>query len=648
MKSTFMKKITAVILMLVLGFILKTKAQCNANFTYTIGNNGSVSFAANLIGTTNSTHFLWSTSNPISFNYSASSFTHTFATNATYTINLSIIDSSFSQPCISSTSQTLIINNVVCSSSPIPFNYKNGLGVIGEVFFNYNSNMYSTPNFTMDMGDGTIYNAPVISHTYQSLGSYPVTIFLTDPLGICTQSVSTLVQVVSCSLNAAFTYSIGSNGLVTFSNTSTGVTSTNPQCYWTITNGFNTVYNFTSTPVYSTNLVQNSTYTAQLQVNDSTPILHCNSTITQTLIVNNIPCSSVPITFSCNQVGVVGNVSINYSSNTFATPNFTLDMGDGTIYNTKPTSHQYPGIGTYTATLLTKDAMGICTQSATQVVNILPCPINASFTYTVGNNGVVNFTSLSSGAISPNYYWSFGDYSVDYSPNPSHTYYTSGIYTVTLLVSDTLNIVCAALATQTINLNTPCFTNTQFGIAKDLSAFPAIVWNAYPSYPSNVTAANWSWGDGSSSTALYPSHTYSATGLYNVCLTITVSCGATANYCYVSNIYKTSDVNSNAVSSVNVINTGAVSIKENKVENKSLQLFPNPNNGEFSIQLEKINGLPHQLLIYDILGKQVFEETFIPTEDKRLVRSNALENGTYFLLLKSGQTTYRSKFIVNQ
>jgi PKD repeat protein len=646
-----MKKIKFIILFITFSLMSKLNAQCSASFTYTIGSNGTVSFASNSTGTTNSTHFLWSSSNSfISFNYYSPSFTHSFTTNKTYTINLSIIDSSFSQPCISNTTQTLTINTVICNSNTIPFTYLNGLGAIGEVYFNYSPNMISsTPNFTMDMGDGTIYNTPVLSHTYQNLGTYPVTIFLTDPLGICAQSVSTLVHVVSCNLNVAFTYSIGSNGLTTFSNTSTGVTSSNPQYYWTIINGFNAVYNFNSTPTYTSNLTQNGTYTVQLQVNDTTPTLRCNSIATQTLIINNAPCSLAPITISCTQSGLVGNVSINYSSNTFATPNFTLNMGDGTIYNTKQTTHQYPGLGTYTVTLLTKDALGICTQSATQIVNILPCPITANFTYTVGNNGSVNFTSLVSGAISPSYYWSFGDGSVSYSANPSRTYFTSGIYTVTLLVSDTLNIVCTALATQTINLNTPCFTNTSFGVNKDFSALPAIVWNAYPNYPSNITGATWNWGDGSSSNTLYPSHTYSATGLYNICLTITVSCGATANYCFASNIYKTSNSNSNAVSSVNVINAAAaVSIKENISENKSLSLFPNPNNGEFSIQLDKTNTLPHQLLIYNVLGKLIFEDSFIPNEAKHSIQLSAIENGTYFVVLKSEQTVYRSKFSVNK
>src|ERR1700752_2823905 len=45
------------------------------------------------------------------------------------------------------------------------------------------------------------------------------------------------------------------------------------------------------------------------------------------------------------------------------------------------------------------------------------------------------------------------------------------------------------------------------------------IWDIYPAYSSNVSNARWNWGDGTDTLALYPSHTYSVAGWYNICVT---------------------------------------------------------------------------------------------------------------------------------
>jgi gliding motility-associated-like protein len=91
--------------------------------------------------------------------------------------------------------------------------------------------------------------------------------------------------------------------------------------------------------------------------------------------------------------------------------------------------------GTYTLTVM-NPATGCTTTSTVDVINGVP---TASFTPDVLTGfapQTVNFTNLSSGAIS--YSWSFGDGNSSTSTNPSNVFNSSGSYTVTLIASSGL------------------------------------------------------------------------------------------------------------------------------------------------------------------------------------------------------------------
>lgn len=91
------------------------------------------------------------------------------------------------------------------------------------------------------------------------------------------------------------------------------------------------------------------------------------------------------------------------------------------------------GAGSFNITYTVTDGNG-CTNSSTQSVTVDPAP-NASFIAGTPNNGLVAFTSTSSGAST--YTWNFGDGSPTSNvQNPSHQYQGSGTYTVTLIVTN--------------------------------------------------------------------------------------------------------------------------------------------------------------------------------------------------------------------
>ena len=149
------------------------------------------------------------------------------------------------------------------------------------------------------------------------------------------------------------------------------------------------------------------------------------------------------------------------------------------------------------------------------------CP-TPSFNYTVSPGGVVSFSNYGiydSLGVGSNVIWNFGDgdtsHSVSY--NLTHTYATSGTYTVSLeiimpgtscdnTVSQTLTLrLCDGLAQ--VQSSQIGFGDYQF-LGTYLSNFPG-------------TSVLWDFGDGSQSTTLAPVHQYATTGSYNICLTAT-------------------------------------------------------------------------------------------------------------------------------
>ncbi len=154
-------------------------------------------------------------------------------------------------------------------------------------------------------------------------------------------------------------------------------------------------------------------------------------------------------------------------------------------------------------------------------------PPTADFTYTT-TDLTADFTDQSTdsdGSIA-SWAWNFGDGGTSTAQNPSHTYGSDGTYTVTLTVTDddgatdqTSQDVTVSSST-TNSPPTADFTYTTTDLTADFTD---------QSTDSDGSIASWAWnfGDGSTSTAQNPSHTYGSDGTYTVTLTVTDDDGAT-------------------------------------------------------------------------------------------------------------------------
>ena len=117
--------------------------------------------------------------------------------------------------------------------------------------------------------------------------------------------------------------------------------------------------------------------------------------------------------------------------------------------------------------------------------------------------------------------WSFGDGTYNNSQNPTHLYSDAGTYTVNLTAT---NAAGSGSSEQTVTA-TPTAPVAAFSCTPTGGDNPLYVTctDESANYP---TSWSWTFGDGATSTLANPSHTYTASGLYDVSLQATNAGGS--------------------------------------------------------------------------------------------------------------------------
>jgi len=155
---------------------------------------------------------------------------------------------------------------------------------------------------------------------------------------------------------------------------------------------------------------------------------------------------------------------------------------------------------------------------------VLNQPPTASFPAPSCSGLTCNFTSTSSdpdGTIA-SYNWTFGDGFSSTAQNPSHTYGAGGSYTVTLTVTDNQGASSAPFS-RSVVLNQP---PTASFPAPSCSGLTCNFTSTSSDPDGTIASYSWNFGDGFTSTAQNPSHTYGAAGSYTVTLRVTDNQGA--------------------------------------------------------------------------------------------------------------------------
>ncbi|HWY12451.1 MAG TPA: PKD domain-containing protein, partial [Bacteroidia bacterium] len=390
----------------------------------------------------------------------------------------------------------LVPPNPLCQNSPITFTntstpgyfYKWDFG-IGAGFVNTS---YSPQTFT-----------------YTTPGTYTVKEVVYFGSG-CSDTVKKVITILSRP-TASFLYSpvTGCNTLsnVTFTDASTSAAAWN----WNFGNG--------NTSTSSTPAAQNYTAIGVSVINLTVTAANmCTHTATGSVIVYQSPVAAFSPTSACvGSITTFTDLSTAAASNTITNWNWNFGDGSPSSLLQNPV-HTFTATGTFTVTLAVNSA--VCSNTLAQifVVNVKPTaaftvnPISGCPTLTV------NFTNGSSNATS--FLWDFGTVptSTSNATNPVFNYTNSTASTITPTI--TLNAFtgagCSDRITHSINVFARPVASFTCNNAPGCSPLPVTFTNT----STGGTIYNWDFGDGHTSIATNPSHTYTNSTLFAITYTV--------------------------------------------------------------------------------------------------------------------------------
>ncbi len=365
-----------------------------------------------------------------------------------------------------------------------------------------------------DFGDGDTSSIENPSHTYLNAGNFNVVLTATTNTGCISTTMHTVT--VNDAPDARFSANnVCQNEITTFNDLSTAPNGIIVAWNWTFGDGTssqskNPVHVYNGAGVYPVRLTVTSNF-------------GCDDFYDDTVRVYRLPEPQISVSAEC----AGSTISMIDASDTSLTG--TIDwqwqFGDGNTGIGYNPTHIYTNAGTYTVVLSVTNANG-CRSTDTTTVEVHPLPV-ADFTGGPGCEGsAIDFTNtstISSGTIT-GYQWNFGDSTAtSNATNPSHVFTTAGTYNVTLIA--TSDFGCVDSTTYQVVIHpTPV---SHFNFDQAAGCGPLTINFTDSSYVSmgNVVSWNWQFGDGGSDTTQNPSHTYYASGVYNVSLTVTSDMG---------------------------------------------------------------------------------------------------------------------------
>ena len=199
------------------------------------------------------------------------------------------------------------------------------------------------------------------------------------------------------------------------------------------------------------------------------------------------------------------------------------DFGDGSNSNLKNPSHIYNKPGLYTVKLRIKDRIG-CMDSNIKVnyIRVLG-PVTSFKAADSIACGIVNlqFTDLSTGAVS--WQWNFGDGNTSTDQSPAHSYQDNGKYTVSLITKDSSG--CKALYTYPNKITINPKPVAGFHTIDTMGCAPYTI--DYKNSSKDATSYYWNFGDGVTSVMASPIHTYDSSGEFKIYMVAKNSLGCT-------------------------------------------------------------------------------------------------------------------------
>lgn len=310
-------------------------------------------------------------------------------------------------------------------------------------------------------------------------------------------------------------------------------------------------------------------------------------------------------------------------------------------------------------------------QPGTQVSLWLSCepdPNQACFTV----EGTAPFTAIFTNCTVSNcsgpfeFTWDFQDSGTEFGDQVTHTFPGPGTYAVCLNVlgaDNCTNHICQEVVVGedgTINpTNDPC--EAGFWVMQGYEGDPSTggtpipyelwIWNL-SSGGTGLFQFQWSFGDGTGSNEAFPTHTYSGTGPYELCLTITDSEGCTDDYCESISVDEDGLYNGmigggddRSTLTINVRQPLSTGVQENALS--ELTVWPNPVADVLTINLASDMEGNVPVTVLDANGREVITiaRPMVDGNNRFTVPTAELTPGMYLLRVGSGNDLVVRRFV---
>jgi hypothetical protein len=165
----------------------------------------------------------------------------------------------------------------------------------------------------------------------------------------------------------------------------------------------------------------------------------------------------------------------------------------------------------------------------------------------------------------------------------------------------------------------------------DYSVAPQSGEVAFNNTSANVTQSHWNFGDGTESNEFSPVHTYSQSGTYVVELSVNNGCGVQIHQKVVT------------------VTLGSVNTVEGNWL-KDFRLYPNPNPGNFTVEMTGEAQDEVAFTLYDALGQVVKRERadFNGGDLKQVFQYGELPPAVYSLSIQSGKNIVFVKVVIQR
>ncbi|PIQ27101.1 MAG: hypothetical protein COW63_16770, partial [Bacteroidetes bacterium CG18_big_fil_WC_8_21_14_2_50_41_14] len=441
---------------------------------------------------------------------------HTYLFSSNFNVRLEIIDAN---GCSDVVFQSIVVD-------PLPyvdFDYSLATCANDTTYFTDLSipNAASIISWLWDFGDGNSSDLQNPGHYFGTDGVFTVTLTVINSNG-CPNTTQQQIDIYAPPL-AGFSSSPGCLGFpIQFTDETTLLSGSIIDWEWNfgepisgpnnVSFAQNPTHNYSGTGVYLVTLIVTSSDL-------------CYDTIQRQITVFASPTGDFISTNAClNDITFFTDLSVQGDAPIIS---WYWNFGDATYSSEQNPSHVYGNSGQYIAFLTITDTNG-CSVTVNRLVNVFALPIPQFIYEHACENTMAHFTDYSVGSGAPiiSWFWDFGDpgsgaNNFSTQQNPAHEYLLAGTYPVTLSVTN----MNGCQNTNTTDVLVEPGPVAEFIYDSVCSGSPTYFIDQSYSLGSPITNWYWNFGDGSTSNIPMPVHTFAATGIYNVALSITIANG---------------------------------------------------------------------------------------------------------------------------